>query len=81
MKSTVTKRSVVVGAHKTSVSLEFEFWEGLKAVAKARQMTVSELVTAIDSERPRDVNLSSAIRMSVLSFYAMQQDNLQRGWK
>jgi predicted DNA-binding ribbon-helix-helix protein len=30
MKSLVTKRSIVVGGHKTSVSLEEAFWKGLK---------------------------------------------------
>ena len=70
MKSTVVKRSVVIGTHRTSVSLEYEFWEGLKAVAKARQMSVSKLVTAIESKRQRNDNLSSAIRQHVLRYYS-----------
>ena len=36
MKSTVVKRSIVNAGHKTSVSLEDAFWEGLKDIAKAR---------------------------------------------
>jgi predicted DNA-binding ribbon-helix-helix protein len=65
MKSTVIKRSIVVAGHKTSVSLEDAFWSGLKEIAEARDMTLSDLVAAIDAERV-DGNLSSAIRLFVL---------------
>ena len=59
MKSLVAKRSIVAAGHKTSVSLEDAFWEGLKEIARLRNITLSELVAAIDSER-RQRNLSSA---------------------
>ena len=65
MKSSVVKRSIVVGGHKTSVSLEDAFWRGLKEIAGRRDISVSDLVAAIDSER-RHGNLSSAIRLFVL---------------
>jgi predicted DNA-binding ribbon-helix-helix protein len=68
MESLVVKRSIVAAGHKTSVSLEDAFWEGLKEIACGRNVTLSELVSAIDSER-RDGNLSSAIRLFVLGFY------------
>ena len=58
------KRSVVVAGHRTSVSLENVFWDHLRAVAKARHISVNELVTEIDRER--DGSLSSAIRIFVL---------------
>lgn len=58
------KRSVVVAGHRTSVSLENVFWDHLRAVAKARRISVNELVTEID--RDRDGSLSSAIRVFVL---------------
>jgi predicted DNA-binding ribbon-helix-helix protein len=64
----VKKRSVVVQEHKTSVSLEDVFWESLKEIASSRQTGVSELVNAIDAERP-STNLSSAIRLFVLDHY------------
>jgi len=66
MKSSVVKRSIVVGGHKTSVSLEDAFWNLLKEIAKQRDETVSELVAGIDGDRQRDCNLSSAIRLFVL---------------
>jgi predicted DNA-binding ribbon-helix-helix protein len=68
MKSPVVKRSIVLSGHKTSVSLEDAFWVGLKDIAKAREVTLSDLVSGIDTDRERG-NLSSAIRLFVLSHY------------
>jgi predicted DNA-binding ribbon-helix-helix protein len=71
MKSPVVKRSIVIAGHKTSVSLEDAFWKGLKEIAGARDLTLSDLVSTIDSER-RHGNLSSAIRLFVLNHYRSQ---------
>ena len=68
MKSPVVKRSIVIAGHKTSVSLEDAFWKGLKDIAIARRITLSDLVASIDTER-RHGNLSSAIRLFVLDHY------------
>ena len=78
MKSPVIKRSIVVAGHKTSVSLEDEFWKGLKDIAIARQITLSDLVASIDTER-RHGNLSSAIRLFVLDHYRAQCDGRDEG--
>ena len=58
MKSPVVKRSIVIAGHKTSVSLEDAFWKGLKEIAGERDMTLSELVASIDSDR-RHGNLTT----------------------
>jgi predicted DNA-binding ribbon-helix-helix protein len=68
MKSPVVKRSIVLGGHKTSVSLEEAFWIGMKEVAGQRSMTLSELVGEIDTNRHQG-NLSSAIRLFVLDYF------------
>jgi predicted DNA-binding ribbon-helix-helix protein len=68
MKSPVVKRSIVIAGHKTSVSLEDAFWKGLKEIADDRSLTLSELVSTIDTDR-RHGNLSSAIRLFVLDHY------------
>src|SRR3954467_10861097 len=68
MKSPVVKRSIVIAGHKTSVSLEDAFWQGLKEIADERSMTLSDLVSSIDTDR-RHGNLSSAIRLFVLDHY------------
>jgi predicted DNA-binding ribbon-helix-helix protein len=65
MKSLVVKRSIVIGRHRTSVSLEDAFWSDLKEIARAQEATVSKLVTQIDGARQQG-NLSSAIRLFVL---------------
>jgi predicted DNA-binding ribbon-helix-helix protein len=66
--SPVVKRSVVIAAHKTSVSLEDAFWNALKEIAIARGSTLSNLVTSIDVGRGQG-NLSSCLRLFVLGFY------------
>ena len=71
MKSPVVKRSIVIAGHKTSVSLEDAFWQALKQIAGGRDMTLSDLVATIDTERQHG-NLSSAIRLFVLDFYRNQ---------
>jgi predicted DNA-binding ribbon-helix-helix protein len=71
MNSPVVKRSIVIAGHKTSVSLEDAFWKGLKEVANGREMTLSDLVASIDTDR-RHGNLSSAIRLYVLDHYRAQ---------
>jgi len=70
-KSTVLKRSIVLLGHKTSISLEDEFWNGLREIAKQRDRTVSDLIAAIDDHR-KHTNLSSAVRLFVLGFYRDQ---------
>jgi predicted DNA-binding ribbon-helix-helix protein len=72
MKSLVIKRSIVIGGHKTSISLEDAFWNALKKIASERKLPLSGLVAGIDSER-RHGNLSSAIRLFVLDHYRIQQ--------
>ena len=71
MKSPVVKRSIVIAGHKTSVSLEDAFWKALKEIAGTRDLTLSDLVASIDTDR-RHGNLSSAIRLFVLDHYRAQ---------
>ncbi len=62
----VTKRSLTVAGHATSVSLEDAFWDGLRTAAARRGMAVAALVAEIDGARGT-ANLSSAIRVYVLA--------------
>jgi len=71
VKSSVKKRSVVIGGRKTSISLEEPFWNGIKEFARARGTTLSAIVEGIDAKRRHD-NLSSAIRLYVLDAYREQ---------
>jgi predicted DNA-binding ribbon-helix-helix protein len=67
MESQILKHSIVIAHHKTSVSLEDQFWSGLKEIADSRHQTVSGLVNTINAEH--EGNLSSAIRQFVLAHY------------
>jgi predicted DNA-binding ribbon-helix-helix protein len=71
MNTSIVKRSVVIAGHKTSVSLEDEFWMSFKQIAGYRLTTVSALLASVDSDR-QHANLSSAIRLFVLDFYREQ---------
>jgi predicted DNA-binding ribbon-helix-helix protein len=70
MNSIVTKRSVVIAGRKTSISLEDEFWNGLKSIARHHQRTLSAVVGEIDQKRHG--NLSSAIRVFVFANLCIQ---------
>ncbi len=67
MQSKIVKRSIVVDHHKTSVSLEDEFWTGMREIAHTEHQTITDLVSAI--KKDHDGNLSSAIRRFVLAYY------------
>jgi predicted DNA-binding ribbon-helix-helix protein len=64
MPTTVKKRSVVVGGHRTSISLEQAFWEALQELAVRDGKTINQMVSDIDAARSG--NLSSAIRVWIL---------------
>ena len=61
MKSVVVKRSVVISGHKTSVSLEDEFWNGLKEIAKTQYASLSNMVGEIDKKRNRATYLPQSV--------------------
>ena len=60
------KHSVTLRGHRTSISLEDEFWEEFRAIAAARAMPINALVAEIDAARGLDLGLASAIRLFVL---------------
>lgn len=66
--SPVEKRSVTIRGHRTSYSLEKPFYDDLVAISAARKMTLAALVAEVDEGRPRETNLSSALRLYVLAW-------------
>ena len=64
--SLVRKHSVTIRGHRTSFSLEQPFFDELRAIAAAREITLAALIAEVDDERRRDANLSSALRIFVL---------------
>ena len=62
----LTKRSLTVAGHRTSVSLEDAFWSALRDIAASRGLAVAALVAEVDRVRGPS-NLSSALRIFVLA--------------
>ena len=62
------KRSLTIAGHRTSISLEDDFWDALKTMAKARGQTLPAMIAEIDAGRDQ-CGLSSAIRSAVLAHY------------
>ena len=61
------KKSITIKKHRTSISLEKEFWDALKIIAKEQKSSVETLVSKIDINRK--TSLASSIRVYVLKFY------------
>ena len=62
----VRKHSVSISGHRTSFSIEEEFLALLKRAAEQDGRSLAALIAEIDEERPRDSNLSSALRVHAL---------------
>jgi len=65
----MTKRSLTIAGHRTSISLEDTFWDALAEIATARRVSIAALVAEIDRGRPQAANLSAAVRIAVLDWY------------
>lgn len=64
--SAITKHSLTIAGHRTSISLESAFWDALRDIARARGLSLATLIGEIDAGRGT-ANLSSAIRVYVLT--------------
>ena len=63
------KRSVTIAGHRTSVSLEADFWDALADIADSQKRPVAALISEIDRRSGRESSLSSAIRSFVLAHF------------
>jgi predicted DNA-binding ribbon-helix-helix protein len=61
------KRSLSLHGHRTSVSLEAEFWQAFREIATGRGVALNALAAEIDDTRAPGVGLASAIRVFVLT--------------
>ncbi len=68
------KHSLTLKGHRTSVSLEAEFWQAFREIAKAEGETINGLAARIDAERGADAGLASAIRVFVLRRVRSRRD-------
>jgi len=76
IESRVKKRSLMIGGHRTSVSLEDVFWNELRAIAQERHVHLSQLADSIDRDRHHG-NLSSAIRLFVFETRCTRAGDIQ----
>lgn len=65
MSARPVKHSVTLRGHRTSVSLEAEFWREFRAIAVREGVALNALAARIDAARG-DTGLASAIRLFVL---------------
>ena len=63
------KRSLTLKQHRTSVSLEDEFWRAFRQIADAQGRPINDLAAEIDAARDLETGLASAIRLYVLAYY------------
>ncbi len=69
MSGRPVKRSLTLKGHRTSVSLEDEFWQAFRTIAKEKNLPINALAAEIDVERDPDIGLASAIRVFILNWY------------
>lgn len=67
------KRSVTIAGHRTSISLEPEFWEALNEIAASENLSLAALIKKIDEARALEAkdgySLSSHLRVYVLKHF------------
>jgi len=69
MSTRPQKHSLTLKGHRTSVSLEDEFWDAFRAIAAQQAIPLNALAASIDAQRGMDIGLASAIRLYVLRYY------------
>lgn len=69
MSGRPVKRSLTLQGHRTSVSLEDEFWLAFRDIAKQSEKPINVLAAEIDANRDPDTGLASCIRVFVLNWY------------
>ena len=69
MSGPPVKRSLTLKGHRTSVSLEDEFWQAFREISKAKSMPINVLASEIDAARDPETGLASAMRVFILNWY------------
>ena len=69
MSNRPAKQSLTLHGHRTSISLEPEFWDAFRTIAAECDVTLNQLAARIDDARTGNEGLASAIRVFVLHHY------------
>lgn len=67
------KHSLTLRGHRTSVTLEEEFWRAFREIADERGIGINALATEIDEARGLDAGLATAIRVYILNHYRQSE--------
>ena len=70
----VKKRARPLCGHRTSYSIEEPFMEILRQMAAEQGIPLARLIGDIDTARPRQSNLSSALRLAALEHVRKRED-------
>jgi predicted DNA-binding ribbon-helix-helix protein len=73
------KHSLTLQGHRTSVSLEDEFWRAFRDIALEKGLPINVLAAEIDANRDPGTGLGTAIRVYVLRHYRAQAQGQPRG--
>ena len=69
------KRSLTLRGHRTSVSLEDDFWRAFREISEEKSIPINELAAQIDAERDLEAGLATAIRLYILSYYRSKAEH------
>ena len=61
------KKSITIKKHRTSISLEKEFWDALKIIALQTSSTVDKIISDVDLKR--NTSLASSTRVFILQYF------------
>ena len=61
------KKSITLKKHRTSLSLEIEFWEALSKIAEKKNLSIETLISEIDIKRKS--SLASSTRVFILKYF------------
>ena len=61
------KKSITLKKHRTSLSLEIEFWKALSKIAEKKNLSIERLISEIDIERKS--SLASSTRVFILKYF------------
>ena len=65
--SAPVKHSLTLNGHRTSVSLEDDFWRAFREIAASRGQPINALAAEIDASRRPGTGLATAVRLFVLT--------------
>ena len=61
------KKSITLKKHRTSLSLEIEFWKALSKIAEKKNLSIERLISEIDINRKS--SLASSTRVFILKYF------------